>query len=364
MDAPIFDFFAYLSARYAVKRDRVERRRHRGLLPPRPPLQRRPDDRRGEEVARLLHHELRPVPAPPGAHPRVPALRHASPQSFPNTIPFSESIGFIARLDDKPDAHRLRLLRHRARGGAPVVGAPGDGRQRAGRRPCCPRRMSQYSALMVMEKEYGRDKMRRFLQLRARPLPAGPRRRADRGAAARTWSRTSPTSTTAREPGDVRPAATTSARSRSTRRSAPTSTAVTFQEPPYTYTPGVPRLHQAGGARAIARRSSTTSSATSRSTTTRRESATWTKRDGRQVRRAASRSQPPSSAPTARARRRPRRSTTGSISASSATGPKGLRPQGKLLSLESTTSTEADRDASGRRSTPSRRRPASIRSTS
>jgi hypothetical protein len=85
-------------------------------------------------------------------------------QALPNTIPFSESIGFIARLDHSdPDAidyvfyvtaHEVahQWWAHQVIGGW-VQGAT-----------VLSETMSQYSALMVMEKEYGREQMRRFLR--------------------------------------------------------------------------------------------------------------------------------------------------------------------------------------------------------
>jgi aminopeptidase N len=83
-------------------------------------------------------------------------------QSFPNTIPYSESIGFIARVDG-PDAidypfyvtaHEVahQWWAHQVIGGN-VQGAT-----------MLSETMSQYSALMVMEKEYGRANMKRFLK--------------------------------------------------------------------------------------------------------------------------------------------------------------------------------------------------------
>jgi ABC-type transport system involved in multi-copper enzyme maturation permease subunit len=162
MDSPILDFFAYLSARYAVKRDRwndvaIEIDYH-------------PDhpynvDRMIAAVKASLdyfttrfgpyqHHQVRIVEFPRYA-------RFA--QSFPNTIPFSESIGFIARLDDRPDAidyvsyvtaHEVahQWWAHQVMGGN-VQGAT-----------LMSETMSQYSALMVMEHMNGRGKMRRFLK--------------------------------------------------------------------------------------------------------------------------------------------------------------------------------------------------------
>jgi aminopeptidase N len=83
-------------------------------------------------------------------------------QSFPNTIPFSESIGFIAKVDDETDidypfyvtAHEVahQWWAHQ------VIGANVQGAT------VLSETLSQYSALMVMEKAYGKNKMRRFLK--------------------------------------------------------------------------------------------------------------------------------------------------------------------------------------------------------
>jgi aminopeptidase N len=162
MDSPIFDFFAYLSARYAVKRDRwkdvaIEIDYHPGH-----PYN---VDRMIDAVKKSLdyytanfgpyqHRQVRIV-----EFPRFATFA----QSFPNTIPFSESIGFIARVADRPDAidyvfyvtaHEVahQWWAHQVMGGN-VQGAT-----------LLSETMSQYSALMVMEHEYGRDKMRKFLK--------------------------------------------------------------------------------------------------------------------------------------------------------------------------------------------------------
>jgi len=83
-------------------------------------------------------------------------------QSFANTIPYSESIGFIADLRDKDaidyvfyvTAHEVahQWWAHQ------VIGANVQGATMLSES------LAQYSALMVMEHEYGRDKMRRFLK--------------------------------------------------------------------------------------------------------------------------------------------------------------------------------------------------------
>lgn len=85
-------------------------------------------------------------------------------QAFPGTMPYSESIGFIADLRDvtKDDIDQVYY-----------VVAHEMGHQYWGHQLCGPRMQgsemmsegfAQYSALMVMEKEYGKDKMKKFLK--------------------------------------------------------------------------------------------------------------------------------------------------------------------------------------------------------
>ncbi len=83
-------------------------------------------------------------------------------QSFPNTIPYSERIGFIADLRDPKNidyvfyvtAHELahQWWAHQ------VIGARMQGMT------LIVETLAQYSALMIMERTYGKDKMRRFLK--------------------------------------------------------------------------------------------------------------------------------------------------------------------------------------------------------
>lgn len=83
-------------------------------------------------------------------------------QAFPGTMPYSEGIGFIADLKNPDDidtvfyvvAHEMahQWWAHQAIG-ANMQGAT-----------LLSETLAQYSALMVMEKEYGRDAMRKFLQ--------------------------------------------------------------------------------------------------------------------------------------------------------------------------------------------------------
>jgi ABC-2 type transport system permease protein len=83
-------------------------------------------------------------------------------QAFPGTMPYSEGIGFIANLKDKESidmvyyvvAHEMahQWWAHQ------LIGANMEGAT------VLSETLSQYSALMVMEQEFGRDQMRKFLK--------------------------------------------------------------------------------------------------------------------------------------------------------------------------------------------------------
>ncbi len=163
MDAPILNFYAFLSARYAVKRDRwnevaIEVFHH--------PAHTYNVDRMIDGTKAGLEYFTQAFG--PYQHRQVRILefpRYASfAQSFPNTIPFSESIGFIARVDpeDPEDvdypyyvtAHEVahQWWAHQ------VIGANMQGST------LMVETLAQYSALMVMKKKFGPPMMGRFLR--------------------------------------------------------------------------------------------------------------------------------------------------------------------------------------------------------
>ncbi|CAN5434655.1 M1 family aminopeptidase [soil metagenome] len=166
MDAPILNFYSFLSARYEIARDRwsgpngeevaIEVYYHPG--------HEYNLDRMIQSVKKSLDYFT--ASFGPYQHRQVRILefpRYAQfAQSFPNTIPYSESIGFIARVDGEDDvdypfyvtAHEVahQWWAHQVIGGN-VQGAT-----------VLSETLSQYSAMMVMEKEYGRDQMKKFLK--------------------------------------------------------------------------------------------------------------------------------------------------------------------------------------------------------
>jgi len=167
MDVPILHFYSFLSARYAVKQGEWS---GAGAKVPieiyyQPGHEYNVDAMIGG-VQDSLDYFTRAFS--PYQHRQVRILefpRYATfAQSFPNTIPFSEAIGFIARVkpDDPKDidypyyvtAHEVahQWWAHQ------VIGAYVQGAT------LMSETLAQYSALMVMKKKYGDAKMKRFLK--------------------------------------------------------------------------------------------------------------------------------------------------------------------------------------------------------
>ena len=162
MDAPILNFYSFQSARYAVRRakwhdvaisiyyqpgheynlGRMVRGVEDGLT------------YYSANFSPYQHRQVRIVEFPGYS---------AFAQSFPNTIPFSENIGFIAKVDTaNPDdvdypyyvtAHEVahQWWAHQ------VIGADAQGST------LMVETLAQYSALMVMKQKYGEARMRKFL---------------------------------------------------------------------------------------------------------------------------------------------------------------------------------------------------------
>ncbi len=83
-------------------------------------------------------------------------------QAFPGTMPYSESIGFIANLEDPEEIDMVTYVVAHEMGhqwwAHQVVGPEMQGST------LLSESMSQYSALMVMEKMYGKEQMHKFLR--------------------------------------------------------------------------------------------------------------------------------------------------------------------------------------------------------
>ena len=163
MDAPILNFYAFQSARYAVKRDQwngvaIEiyyQPGHEYNLPAMIQATKDSLDYDSRNFGPYQYRQFRIT-----EFPRYEVFA----QSFPNTIPYSEAIGFIARVrpdDEKDIDYPYYVTSHEMAHqwwGHQVVGADVQGGT------MLIESMAQYSALMVLKHRIGPAKMRKFLR--------------------------------------------------------------------------------------------------------------------------------------------------------------------------------------------------------
>ena len=105
------------------------------------------------------------VPAQDPAHHRVPALlaQRRFAESFPNTVPFNEAIGFTAKVDDddpKDIDYPYFVTAHEV---AHQWWAHQEVPANVQGAEFITESLAEYSALMVLKQKYGDAKMRRFL---------------------------------------------------------------------------------------------------------------------------------------------------------------------------------------------------------
>ena len=162
MDAPMQNFFAYLSADYEKASEHWN-----GI-----DIEVYYDGAHAWNVERMIHsvkqaiaycsenfspyqyRQMRIIEFP------VTAGRFAS--AYPNTVPWSEGIGFIARVEEETDIDYVFYV------GAHEVAHQWWGHQVSSAnvqgQTALVETLAQYSALMIMEQEYGPHVMRRFLK--------------------------------------------------------------------------------------------------------------------------------------------------------------------------------------------------------
>ncbi len=161
MDAPILGFYSLLSARYEVKRDSVDGIRleiyynkgHEYNLETMIKGMKQSLQYCAKNYAPYQFRQLRILEFP----------RYATfAQSFPNTVPYSEAIGFIARVKSDEDVdYPFYVTAHETAHqwwGHQVVGASVQGATMLSES------FAEYTALMVMKHEYGAPIMKKFLK--------------------------------------------------------------------------------------------------------------------------------------------------------------------------------------------------------
>ena len=162
MDSPILDFFAFQSARYEVRRDHWNDVAIEVYF--QPGHEYNLDRMIAAAKASLDYYTANFGPYQYRQFRIIEFPRYASfAQSFPNTVPYSEGIGFIARVrdSDKDDIdYPYYVTAHEMAHqwwGHQVVSADVQGAT------MLIESMAQYSALMVMKQKYGAAKMQKFL---------------------------------------------------------------------------------------------------------------------------------------------------------------------------------------------------------
>jgi ABC-2 type transport system permease protein len=161
MDRPMLNFYAYLSARWKVKKGMYKHIPIEVYYDPKHPYN---TNRMVEAVQKSLAYYETNFSAYQHKQARIiefPGYQSFA-QAFANTIPYSENIGFITDLRDEENIdYVFYVTAHEIAHqwwGHQVVGANAQGAT------VMSESLAQYSALMVMEKEYGRTKMRKFLK--------------------------------------------------------------------------------------------------------------------------------------------------------------------------------------------------------
>ncbi len=161
LDHPSLFFFSFMSARYEVLREewngiKLEvyyHRDHPWNVPRMMNSLKKSLEYYTRNFGPYYHKEARII-----EFPRVASFA----QAFAGTMPYSESIGFIANLNHPDDIDRVFYVVAHEMGhqwwAHQVMGANMQGAT------FLSESLAQYSALMVMEKEYGRDIMRKFLR--------------------------------------------------------------------------------------------------------------------------------------------------------------------------------------------------------
>jgi ABC-2 type transport system permease protein len=161
MDRPISNFYSIISARYSVHRENFQGTEISVYHHP-------AHSWNVKKMAEAVRHSLSYYQKnyAPYQHRQVRILefpRYASfAQSFDNTIPYSEGIGFISNLEEKDAIDYVYFVTAHEMShqwwGHQIIPANTRGAQ------FLSETMSEYSALMVMRERYGEELMGRFLR--------------------------------------------------------------------------------------------------------------------------------------------------------------------------------------------------------
>jgi ABC-2 type transport system permease protein len=157
----IADFFAYLSARYKVRREQYNGTSLEVYYNPGHEYD--IDDMLASSKAGLDYYRANYSPYQFAQYRIMEFPRYRQfAQSFPNTVPYSEDIGFINRVVKKDDIDQTYFVTAHELAhqwwGHQLIGGNVQGSNMMSET------LAEYSALMVMQHKYGRDNMHRFLR--------------------------------------------------------------------------------------------------------------------------------------------------------------------------------------------------------
>jgi ABC-2 type transport system permease protein len=159
------DFFAYVSGRYDVKREMYQGAANPIAIEVYHTAAHTydVDDMIASSKAGLAYYEKRFSPFQFRQYRILEFPRYRGfAQSFPNTVPFSEGIGFIGRVEKPVDIDFTYFVTAHELGhqwwGHQLIGGRVEGSNMMSET------LAEYSALMVMQQKYGRDNMHRFLK--------------------------------------------------------------------------------------------------------------------------------------------------------------------------------------------------------
>lgn len=161
MDAPIVNFYSFLSARYAVFRDKYKGINIEIFYHPTHNWNIEKMNKSIKHTIDYCQKNFSPYQFKQVRILEFPRYQQFA-QSFPNTIPFSEAIGFIMKVDDDNDVDMAYYVTSHE------VAHQWWGHQVAGANTLgstiMVESMAQYTALMVMEKEYTAKNINKYLK--------------------------------------------------------------------------------------------------------------------------------------------------------------------------------------------------------
>ena len=168
-EAPIMHFFSMQSARYAEKRDVWKSKDGKPVdlavyyYPPHAHNVQRMLDAMKASLD-VFNEKFSPFQFRQARILEFPAYEKFA-QSFANTVPYSEGIGFIQNFDESKSDEKIDLVTYVTAHeighqwwGHQIVGAEKQGMT------LLSESFAQYSALLVMEKLYGKEQIRKFLK--------------------------------------------------------------------------------------------------------------------------------------------------------------------------------------------------------